>query len=87
MEELRDRGTDHRHVRVDVAATATAGWRAVPGAEIVEHATARGIVVALRDGVDPGRGARRRPRGRARSRYFSLERPTLTDLFREAVAA
>ncbi len=60
------------------------GWvRAVPGASVVDHGP-RGTVIALADGgsadavLDAARAA-------GSVTHFSLERPTLTDLFREAV--
>ena len=85
VEELRDRGTDHRHVRVAVEADGDGWLAAVPGADAVD-ADPRGTLVALRDGatseavLDAARAA-------GPVSYFSIERPTLTDLFREAVAA
>jgi ABC-2 type transport system ATP-binding protein len=83
VEELRDRGADDRRVRVEVQG---AGEEWVPeGAEIVDRG-ARGVVVALQDGIGPDAvlDAARRA---GSVTYFALERPTLSDLFREAVAA
>ena len=83
VEELRDRGTDARHVRVAVQADDS--WvERVPGARVKDRG-ARGLLVALDDAspeavLDAARAA-------GTVTYFSLERPTLTDLFREAVAS
>jgi ABC-2 type transport system ATP-binding protein len=85
VEELRDRATDRRHVRVAVEAEEDDWLAAVPGAEVVDRGP-RGTLLALREGaaseavLDAARGA-------GTVTYFSIERPTLTDLFREAVAA
>jgi ABC-2 type transport system ATP-binding protein len=85
VEELRDRGTDERHVRVAMQGVDGDGWlAAVPGARVKDHG-ARGTLVALDEAspeavLDAARAA-------GTVTYFSLERPTLTDLFREAVAA
>jgi ABC-2 type transport system ATP-binding protein len=82
VEELRDRGADDRRVRVEVQ---DGGEDWVPeGAEIVDRGP-RGVVVALHDGVGPDAvlDAARRA---GSVTYFALERPTLSDLFREAVA-
>jgi ABC-2 type transport system ATP-binding protein len=85
VEELRDRGTDHRHVRVAVEAEGD-GWLAsVPGAAVV-RTDPRGTLVVLRDGATP-EAVLDAARAAGPVTYFSVERPTLTDLFREAVAA
>ena len=84
VEELRDRATDRRHVRV--AVEAGDGWlTAVPGADAVDHGP-RGTLVALGDGAEP-EAVLDAARAAGTVTYFSIERPTLTDLFREAVAA
>jgi ABC-2 type transport system ATP-binding protein len=82
VEELRDRGADGRRVRVAVQAAGDE-WLP-PGADIVDRG-ARGLLVALNgvasDAVlDAARSA-------GSVSYFALERPTLADLFREAVSA
>jgi ABC-2 type transport system ATP-binding protein len=82
VEELRDRGADDRRVRVEVGAGD--GWLPA-GAEVVSR-DGRGIVVALRDGTRPD-AVLDAARAAGPVTHFSLERPTLTDLFREAVAA
>ena len=85
VEELRDRGAgDGRRVRVDVQGGDS--WVAgVPGAEVVDRGP-RGTLIALTDGAGPDAvlDAARRA---GTVTYFALERPTLTDLFREAVSA
>ncbi len=86
VEELRERGARGRRVRVAVAGAAGEGWVAsIPGAEVVDRGPA-GMLVALNDGAGPDAvlDAARRA---GSVTHFSLERPTLTDLFREAVTA
>jgi ABC-2 type transport system ATP-binding protein len=83
VEELRDRGAGGRRVRVAVDAADDA-W--VPeGTEVVDRGP-RGVLVALHDGVPPDAvlDAARRA---GSVTYFALERPTLAELFREAVRA
>jgi ABC-2 type transport system ATP-binding protein len=82
VEELRERGSDGRRVRVAVQG---GGEDWLPeGVEVVDRG-ARGLLLAV-DGVGPDAvlDAARRA---GSVTYFALERPTLTDLFREAVAA
>ena len=81
VQELRDRGADGRRVRVEVPGAGDA-WLP-PGFEVVDRG-ANGLLVALRDGIGPEAllDAARRA---GTVTHFSLERPTLTDLFREAV--
>jgi ABC-2 type transport system ATP-binding protein len=84
VEELRDRGARGRLVRV--AVDSDADWVAgVPGAEVVDRGP-RGTLVALNDGAGPD-AVLDAARSAGTVTYFALERPTLTDLFREAVAA
>jgi ABC-2 type transport system ATP-binding protein len=85
VEELRERGTDHRHVRVAVQADGDGWLERVPGAAVVDR-DARGTLVALQDGATPD-AVLDAARAAGSVTYFSVERPTLTDLFREAVAA
>jgi ABC-2 type transport system ATP-binding protein len=85
VEELRDRETDRRHVRVAVAADGDAWLAPVTGARIVDR-DARGALVAL-DGDATPDAVLDAARAAGSVSHFSLERPTLTDLFREAVAA
>jgi ABC-2 type transport system ATP-binding protein len=82
VEELRDRGADRRRARVEVAADES--W-IPPGSEIVSR-DGRGVVVALPDGMAPD-AVLDAARAAGSVTHFSLERPTLTELFREAVAA
>ena len=83
VEELRDRGSDGRRVRVQVAG-ADEAWLP-PGAEVVDRGP-RGLLVALADGVSPD-AVLDAARAAGSVTLFSLERPTLSELFREAVAA
>ena len=86
VEELRDRGADGRRVRVKVEGADGEQWLAgVPGADVVSR-DPRGLLVALNDGVGPD-AVLDAARTAGTVTYFSLERPTLADLFREAVAA
>jgi ABC-2 type transport system ATP-binding protein len=85
VEELRDRGAAGRRVRVAVDAAGDDWLSGVPGAEPLDHGP-RGTLVALNDGVGPDAVLDAARRAGSVS-YFAVERPTLTDLFREAVAA
>jgi len=86
VEDLRDRGAERRRVRVKVESDAGEQWLArVPGAEVVSR-DPRGLLVALHDGAGP-EAVLDAARTAGTVTYFSLERPTLADLFREAVAA
>jgi ABC-2 type transport system ATP-binding protein len=82
VEELRERGAGGRRVRVDVQAADDAWLPA--GVEVVDRGP-KGVLVAL-DGVPPDAvlDAARRA---GTVTYFALERPTLAELFREAVRA
>jgi ABC-2 type transport system ATP-binding protein len=82
VEELRDRGADERRVRVDVQVDGD-DWLPA-GVEVLDRGP-RGVLVAL-DGVPPDAVLDAARRAGTVS-YFALERPTLTELFREAVAA
>jgi ABC-2 type transport system ATP-binding protein len=82
VEDLRDRGADGRRVRVEVR-SADDDW--VPtGAEVVDKGP-RGLLIAL-DGLGPD-AVLDAARSAGVVTYFALERPTLTDLFRQVVAA
>jgi len=86
VEQLRDRGEqERRHVRVTVSGAAEAWLGRVPAAEIVERSQDGGVVVALIDGATPD-DVLDAARAAGTVTHFSLERPTLTDLFRKAVA-
>ena len=85
VEELRDREGDGRRVRVAVAG-APEDWEArVPGAEVLDRGP-RGVQMRLLDGTGPD-DVLDAARAAGTVTYFSLERPTLSDLFREAVSA
>jgi ABC-2 type transport system ATP-binding protein len=87
VEELRERGrAGAEQVRVRVEGDGDGAWVAgVPGAELAE-AGARGLLVRLSGpgGPEAVLDAARRA---GTVTHFSLERPTLADLFRAAVAA
>ncbi len=82
VEELRDRGADGRRVRVEVQA-ASDDW-VPPGAEVVDRGP-RGLLISL-DGLGPD-AVLDAARSAGTVTYFALERPTLSDLFRQVVAA
>jgi ABC-2 type transport system ATP-binding protein len=86
VEELRERGSQGDHVRVRVEGEPDGRWlTGVDGAELVESGP-RGALVRLGAGADPGR-LLDAARAAGTVTHFSLERPTLSDLFRAAVAA
>ena len=82
VEELRDRGAAARRVRVEVQG-AGEDWLP-PGVEVVDRGP-RGVLLLL-DGAQPDI-VLDAARAAGAVTYFALERPTLTELFREAVAA
>jgi ABC-2 type transport system ATP-binding protein len=87
VEELRERGAaERRQVRVAVPGAGEEWLSRVPAAEIVSRAAGGALVVALRDGAGPD-DVLDAARAAGSVTHFSLERPTLTDLFRAAVAA
>jgi len=86
VDELRDRGAAGRRVRVAVEGAADYEWvSGVPGAAVVDRGP-QGALVALANGGPPDEllDAARRA---GSVTYFAFERPSLTDLFREAVTA
>ena len=83
VEGLRERGAGGRRVRVAVSAEGDGWLTRVPGAEVVDRGP-RGTLVALDDGAGPD-AVLDAARAAGSVTHFSLERPTLTDLFREAV--
>ena len=85
VEELRDRGAEGRRVRVAVEGAGDDWLARVPGAEVVDRGP-RGALVALGDGAGPD-DVLDAARAAGSVTHFSLERPTLSDLFREAVAS
>jgi ABC-2 type transport system ATP-binding protein len=84
VDELR--GSDGRTVRVAVAGEDGDGWlAALPAAETVSRGRDGSLLVALTDGATP-EDVLDAARRAGTVTHFSLERPTLTDLFRKAVA-
>jgi ABC-2 type transport system ATP-binding protein len=87
VDELRERGARARRlVRVELADGGSGGWAdGVTGARVVRR-LARGALLELDAAGDPDAvlDAARRA---GRVTHFSLERPSLAELFREAVAA
>jgi ABC-2 type transport system ATP-binding protein len=81
VEELRERGAGERRVRVEVQAD---GDEWLPAGAAVVDRGPRGVLVAL-DGLPPDAVLDAARRAGTVS-LFALERPTLADLFREAVA-
>jgi len=85
VDELRDAEGD-RALRVAVAGGDGAWLEGVPSAELLQRGRDGALVVALRDGATPD-DVLDAARAAGTVTHFSLERPTLTDLFRKAVAA
>jgi ABC-2 type transport system ATP-binding protein len=86
VDELRARGAGRRRrVRVEFASDPAAGWvDRVPGVRVAEPLP-RGALVEL-DGAPPD-AVLDAARAAGPVIHFSLQRPTLAELFREAVAA
>jgi ABC-2 type transport system ATP-binding protein len=86
VEELRERGRGAaERVRVKVEDDAEGRWlRDVTGAELLA-ADGRGVLVGLAAGLPPDR-LLDAARAAGTVTHFSLERPSLADLFRAAVA-
>ena len=72
-------------MRVAVAGGGERWLAAVPGAEVVDRGP-DGVLVALRDGAGPEAVLDARA-ATGTVTHFALERPTLSELFRKAVAA
>jgi ABC-2 type transport system ATP-binding protein len=87
VDDLRERGRDGRtRVRVELAGPPPPDWlAAVPGARLVEPLP-RGGVVELGDGAVPD-AVLEAARHAGSIVEFRLDRPTLSQLYREAVAA
>jgi ABC-2 type transport system ATP-binding protein len=86
VSDLRAWGAGVPTVRVAVASGDGDAWlAAVPGAEVVGRGP-DGLLVALRDGAGP-EAVLDAARAAGTVTHFALERPTLSDLFRQAVAA
>ena len=84
VDELRSRGASATTVRVAVRGGAEEWIGLVPGAEVVDRGP-DGVLVALRDGAGP-EAVLDAARGAGTVTHFALERPTLAELFRKAVA-
>jgi ABC-2 type transport system ATP-binding protein len=83
VEELRERGAGERQrVRVEVAGGQLG---AIPGTTVVQPLP-NGAVLAPADGVTPD-AVLDAARAAGTVTHFSLQRPTLAELYREAVAA
>ena len=87
VQELRERGRgDVEQVRVQVEGDGEGGWVAgIPGAEVAETGP-RGVLVRLHGGGSPD-AVLDAARAAGTVTHFSFERPTLAELFRQAVAA
>ena len=84
--ELRERGRgEDEQVRVLVEGDAEGRWLAgLPGAELADSGPS-GLLVRLREGSSPDR-LFDAARAAGTVTHFSLERPSLSDLFRKVVA-
>ena len=84
--ELRERGRgEDEQVRVLVEGDAEGRWLAgLPGAELADSGPS-GLLVRLREGSSPDR-LLDAARAAGTVTHFSLERPSLADLFRQVVA-
>jgi ABC-2 type transport system ATP-binding protein len=84
VDELRERGTSGPTVRVAVPGAGEEWLAGVSGAEVVDRGSS-GLLVALRDGAGP-EALLDAARSAGTVTHFALERPTLSELFRQAVA-
>jgi ABC-2 type transport system ATP-binding protein len=84
VDELRERGTSGPTVRVAVPGAGEEWLAGVSGAEVVDRGSS-GLLVALRDSVGPD-ALLDAARSAGTVTHFALERPTLSELFRQAVA-
>jgi ABC-2 type transport system ATP-binding protein len=85
VDDLRSQGARAVTVRVAVEGAGEEWLAGVPGAEVVDRGAA-GVLVALRDGAGP-EAVLDAARDAGTVTHFALERPTLSELFRQAVAA
>jgi ABC-2 type transport system ATP-binding protein len=85
VDDLRSAGAAALTVRVAVAGGGEEWLAAVPGAEVVDRGP-DGVLVALRDGAGP-EAVLDAARATGTVTHFAVERPTLSELFRKAVAA
>jgi ABC-2 type transport system ATP-binding protein len=76
---------EHRRLRVEVAGAADGWFEAIPGVDAVDAPADGVVVLELADDVDEQR-VLDLARAAGDVRHFSREQPTLTELFREAVA-
>ena len=84
VDDLRSAGAALT-VRVAVAGGGEEWLAAVPGAEVVDRGP-DGVLVALQDGAGP-EAVLDAARATGTVTHFAVERPTLSELFRKAVAA
>ena len=85
VDDLRSAGAAALTVRVAVADRGEEWLAAVPGAEVVDRGP-DGVLVALQDGAGP-EAVLDAARATGTVTHFAVERPTLSELFRKAVAA
>jgi ABC-2 type transport system ATP-binding protein len=85
VDDLRSAGAAALTVRVAVAGGGEEWLAAVPGAEVVDRGP-DGVLVALQDGAGP-EAVLDAARATGTVTHFAVERPTLSELFRKAVAA
>jgi ABC-2 type transport system ATP-binding protein len=85
VDDLRSAGAGDPTVRVAVQGGGEEWLARVPGAEVVDRGP-DGVLVALRDGAGP-EAVLDAARATGTVTHFAVERPTLSELFRKAVAA
>jgi ABC-2 type transport system ATP-binding protein len=85
VDDLRSAGAAALTVRVAVAGGGEEWLATVPGAEVVDRGP-DGVLVALQDGAGP-EAVLDAARATGTVTHFAVERPTLSELFRKAVAA
>jgi ABC-2 type transport system ATP-binding protein len=85
VDDLRSAGAAALTVRVAVAGGGEDWLAAVPGASVVDRGP-DGVLVALQDGAGP-EAVLDAARATGTVTHFAVERPTLSELFRKAVAA
>jgi ABC-2 type transport system ATP-binding protein len=85
VDDLRSAGAGALTVRVAITGGGEEWLAAVPGASVVDRG-ATGVLVALENGAGP-EAVLDAARASGTVTHFAVERPTLSDLFRKAVAA
>jgi ABC-2 type transport system ATP-binding protein len=85
VDDLRSAGAAALTVRVAVAGGGEEWLAAIPDAEVVDRGP-DGVLVALQDGAGP-EAVLDAARATGTVTHFAVERPTLSELFRKAVAA